>query len=42
MNEEEYLTPEQEEFVAGKIEQVRHLIPSALKAEEIRRICVDY
>ncbi len=42
MNEEEYLTQEQEEYVSSKIGQVQHLIPSALKEEEVRKICIDF
>ncbi len=39
---EDELTKDQEAFVQAKQEAVKHLIPAALKAEEVRKICVDF
>ena len=41
-NDEEQLTQDQYNFIFDKKAQVQHLIPSALKEEELTKICVDF
>lgn len=41
-NDEEQLNQDQYNFIIAKKEQVKHLIPSALKEEELTKICVDF
>ena len=41
-NDEEQLTQQQYNFIIDKKAQVKHLIPSALKEEELTKICVDF
>ena len=36
------MTQDQYNFIVGKKTQVQHLIPSALKEEELTKICVDF
>lgn len=36
------MTQEQYNFILEKKTQVKHLIPSALKEEELQKICVDF
>lgn len=36
------MTQEQYNFIKGKEEQIKHLIPAAIKAEELEKICRDF
>ena len=36
------MTQEQYDFIRDKEAQVKHLIPSAIKVEELHKICVDF
>lgn len=40
--EVEQLTQEQYDFICQKQEEIKHLIPSALKPEELKKICIDF